>query len=187
MGAPQLRNDLGHELEVSVVVDEKKTVLDGGLCDQTVHRASGRHARSSTLEVEVPGARVGRDRVSRMIEALSREVEFEPIEGRLRPVIMTPVIAGFRDRATEDIFDGRDSRSARRALPRSLWPRATRRLDQLNRVRSLDELRIPPGNRLEKLRRDRAGQLSIRINDHYRICFRWEAGDAHQVEITDYH
>ncbi|MFC2174107.1 type II toxin-antitoxin system RelE/ParE family toxin, partial [Acidobacteriota bacterium] len=61
------------------------------------------------------------------------------------------------------------------------------KLDQLNRVRDLQELAVPPGNRLESLRGDRQGQYSIRINDQYRICFRWEAGDAFEVEITDYH
>jgi proteic killer suppression protein len=60
-------------------------------------------------------------------------------------------------------------------------------LDQLNRVRVLRELMIPPGNRLERLRGDRQGQHSIRINDQFRVCFRWEAGDAYEVEIADYH
>ena len=64
---------------------------------------------------------------------------------------------------------------------------ARRKLDQLNRVRALGDLRVPPGNRLERLRRDRAEQHSIRINAQYRVCFRWEAGDAHAVEIADYH
>jgi proteic killer suppression protein len=60
-------------------------------------------------------------------------------------------------------------------------------LDQLHRVRVLRELVIPPGNRLERLRGDRQGQHSIRINDQFRVCFRWEAGDAYEVEIADYH
>jgi proteic killer suppression protein len=68
-----------------------------------------------------------------------------------------------------------------------LWPVARRKLTQLNRVRDLAELRVPPGNRLERLRGDRAGQHSIRINDQYRVCFRWEEGYADQVEVTDYH
>ncbi|MGH7472070.1 MAG: type II toxin-antitoxin system RelE/ParE family toxin, partial [Longimicrobiales bacterium] len=62
-----------------------------------------------------------------------------------------------------------------------------RKLTQLNRVRILRELRLPPGNHLERLRGDRAGQHSIRINDQYRICFRWEDGNADEVEVTDYH
>ena len=57
----------------------------------------------------------------------------------------------------------------------------------LNRVHNFNELKVPPGNRLEKLYGDREGQLSIRINDQWRICFRWEYGDCHDVEITDYH
>ena len=97
------------------------------------------------------------------------------------------MIESFRDRAAEDIFDGVDSSAARRACPPPLWPTARRKLDQINRVREPAELAVPPGNRLERLRGDRAGQLSIRINDQYRICFRWEGEDAHDVEITDYH
>ena len=97
------------------------------------------------------------------------------------------MIRSFADRGTEDIFDGAETRAARRTCPKTLWPIARRKLDQLNRVRDLVELAIPPGNRLERLRRDRAGQHSIRINDQYRICFRWENGYADEVEIADYH
>lgn len=97
------------------------------------------------------------------------------------------MIRSFRDRGTEAIFDGVDSPVARRACPRSLWQVVWRKLDQVNRVRDLSELAVPRGNRLERLRGDRSGQHSIRINDQYRICFRWEAGDAYEVEITDYH
>ncbi len=68
------------------------------------------------------------------------------------------------------------------------WARAARRkLAQLNRVASVEELRVPPGNRLEKLFGDREGQWSIRVNDQWRICFRFAEGDAHEVEIVDYH
>jgi toxin HigB-1 len=97
------------------------------------------------------------------------------------------VIASFADRATEDIYDGRSTRQARAALPVPLVPVARRKLDQINRVGSLGELAVPPGNRLESLRGDRAGQYSIRINQQFRICFRWEDGHAYEVEITDYH
>lgn len=69
----------------------------------------------------------------------------------------------------------------------ALWPVARRKLTQFNRVRDLAELRMPPGNRLERLRGDRAGQHSIRISDQYRVCFRWEEGYADQVEVTDNH
>jgi proteic killer suppression protein len=97
------------------------------------------------------------------------------------------VIRSFRGRGTEDIFDGADTAPARRRCPRDLWPVARRKLDQVNRVRDLRELAVPPGNRLEQLRANRSGQHSIRINNQYRLCFRWEAGDAYDVEITDYH
>lgn len=80
-----------------------------------------------------------------------------------------------------------NSRRARRAWPKALWPVARRKLTQLNRVRSLGELSVPPGNRLERLRGDRAGQHSIRINHQYRVCFRWEDRYADDVEVTDYH
>jgi proteic killer suppression protein len=68
-----------------------------------------------------------------------------------------------------------------------LWFVARRKLDQLNRVRDLQELAVPPGNRLERLRGDRSGQHSIRVNDRYRICFYWRRGDVDEVEIAVYH
>lgn len=80
-----------------------------------------------------------------------------------------------------------DTRAARKTCPKSLWPNARRKLDQLNRVRDLLELAVPPGNRLERLRGNRVGQHSIRINEQYRVCFHWENGYADQVEIADYH
>ena len=97
------------------------------------------------------------------------------------------VIQGFRDAATEDIRNGKNTKEARARLPRDLWRVATRKLDQLHRVLTLDELQIPPGNQLEALKRDRKGQHSIRINDQYRICFVWTADGPEEVEVTDYH
>lgn len=97
------------------------------------------------------------------------------------------MIRSFVDGSTEDVFNGISSKRARAACPSEIWPAARRKLDQLNRVRRLHELRVPPGNRLEQLRGKRKGQYSIRINDQFRICFRWEDGYADQVEITDYH
>ncbi len=97
------------------------------------------------------------------------------------------MIRAFADEAAEDLFLGVDSRRARRACPRALWPVVRRKLDQLNRVKDLQELSIPPGNRLERLRGNRKGQHSIRINEQYRVCFRWEENDVYEVEITDYH
>jgi len=104
-----------------------------------------------------------------------------------RSVIIDAVIRSFADRATEDLFLGLDSRRARQACPQALWPVVRRKLDQLNRVKGPPELSIPPGNRMESLRGDRKGQHSIRVNDQYRICFRWEESDAYEVEVTDYH
>lgn len=97
------------------------------------------------------------------------------------------MIASFANIATEDIFDGRNSALARRLLPRDLWKIAFRKLDQINVSVSLDDLRVPPGNRLEALQADRKGQHSIRINDQYRICFVWTDAGAENVEIVDYH
>jgi proteic killer suppression protein len=97
------------------------------------------------------------------------------------------VIHSFADAAAEDLFNGVDSRRARAACPRELWPIVRRKLTQLNRVRDLRELAVPPGDRLEALSGARKGQYSIRVNQQYRVCFRWEAGYAYEVEVTDYH
>src|SRR5262245_55076758 len=97
------------------------------------------------------------------------------------------VIRSFADAATEDVFNGRNTRQARRTCPPKVWSVARRRLDQLDSAERLDDLRIPPGNRLEALVDDRKGEYSIRINDQYRICFRWAAEGPAEVEIVDYH
>jgi len=97
------------------------------------------------------------------------------------------MIISFADQATSDIFNGIESKQARKRLPSELWKTAARKLDQLDSVIALDELKIPPGNRLEKLRGNREEQMSIRINDQYRICFVWHETGAADVEITDYH
>ena len=97
------------------------------------------------------------------------------------------MIQSFRDRGTQDIFDGKRTKAARRTCPINLWPVASRKLDQLDSVISLADLRIPPGNQLESLSGDRAGQYSIRINDQYRICFVWTDSGPDEVEIVDYH
>ena len=96
------------------------------------------------------------------------------------------MIRSFRGRGTEDIFDGSETPAARRTCPKALWAVTRRKLDQINRVRDLRDLAVPPGNRLERLRGNRSEQHSIRLNEQYRVCFRWEAGDAYEVEITDY-
>ena len=100
---------------------------------------------------------------------------------------MLPMIHGFKSPGTEDIYDGVASRAARKCCPQSIWAAARRKLDQINRVREVTELKVPPGNRLERLKGDRSSQYSIRINQQYRICFTWEEGHAYEVEITDYH
>lgn len=97
------------------------------------------------------------------------------------------MIQSFGSDGTQDIFDGRNSKVARNTCPRTLWPRARRKLDQLNQAESLEDLRVPPGNRLEKLRGNRTGQHSIRINEQYRVCFRWTEHGPKAVEIVDYH
>ena len=97
------------------------------------------------------------------------------------------MILFFKNKATEDIFNGKSSKAARKICPQKLWNIAYRKLDQLDSVSSLDELRVPPGNRLEALSSDRKGQHSIRINDQYRICFIWGDNGPTNVEIVDYH
>jgi toxin HigB-1 len=97
------------------------------------------------------------------------------------------MIRSFRDPATEDIFNGRSTRRARAVCPQALWRIAARKLDQLDSVVALDELRIPTGNRLEALRGDRRGQHSIRINQRYRVCFVWTGDGSTSVQIVDYH
>ncbi len=96
-------------------------------------------------------------------------------------------IVSFGDRGTEDIFEGVESRKARRVCPEELWRVARRKLDQLNAITRLNDLRLPPSNRFEALKRDRAGQYSVRINDQYRICFRRTDNGPADVEIVDYH
>ena len=97
------------------------------------------------------------------------------------------MIQSFRNKGTEDIFNGKNTKNARKICPQSLWKIASRKLDQIDSVQFLEELRIPPGNNLESLSGDRIGENSIRINDQYRICFKWAANGPYQVEITDYH
>jgi proteic killer suppression protein len=93
------------------------------------------------------------------------------------------MIRSFKSREAERLFD----RERSRRLPQELQRVALRKLRMLNRARTLRDLRVPPSNRLEALKHDRAGTFSIRINDQWRICFRWDRGDAFDVEIVDYH
>ena len=97
------------------------------------------------------------------------------------------MIVSFATAGTEDMFNGMNTKAARRTCPQSLWRAVTRKLDQLDSVVALVELRVPPGNRLEALRGARLGQNSIRINDRYRVCFVWTEAGPSAVEIVDYH
>jgi len=97
------------------------------------------------------------------------------------------MIVSFKNQATKDIFNGKNTKAARSLCPRSLWKVATRKLDQLDSVIKIEELRVPPGNRLEGLSGNRKGQFSIRINEQYRICFKWSESGPFEVEIDDYH
>jgi len=96
------------------------------------------------------------------------------------------VIASFSDKATEARFHSEGGKKVR-SLPPEIHGTAIRRLDMLNAAKELRDLRAPPGNRLEALRGELEGKHSIRVNDQWRIVFRWESGDAHDVEIVDYH
>jgi len=93
------------------------------------------------------------------------------------------MIKSFKDKETEKVYN----REGSSKLPRDIQQVALRKLRMLNNVKSLNDLRVPPANSLEKMKGNREGQLSIRINDQWRICFKWQSSDAYEVEIADYH
>lgn len=93
------------------------------------------------------------------------------------------MIRSFASKQTQEIWEGRQSRR----LPPDVQRIARRKLRMINNATNVAELRVPPNNRLERLKGDRSGMYSIRINDQWRICFRWEDGDVHDVELVDYH
>ena len=97
------------------------------------------------------------------------------------------MIKSFASVGTEDIFNGRNTKDARKTCPRDVWRVAARKLEQLDSVSLLEELRIPPGNRLEALSGRRKGQYSIRVNERYRVCFVWTEDGPDLVQIVDYH
>ncbi|MBW1741708.1 MAG: type II toxin-antitoxin system RelE/ParE family toxin [Deltaproteobacteria bacterium] len=97
------------------------------------------------------------------------------------------MILSFRNIGTEDIYNGKNTKKARKTCPEQLWRVVRRKLDQLDSVTKLQELMIPPRNQLELLTGERKGQHSIRINDQYRICFIWQENGPSKVEIIDYH
>ena len=93
------------------------------------------------------------------------------------------MIKTFADKRTKELYESGKSKR----FPPGIWKRALRRLEYLDLATSVIDLKVPPSNRLHKLERDRAGQYSISVNDQWRVCFRFEGGDAYDVEITDYH
>ena len=97
------------------------------------------------------------------------------------------MIRSFRTQGAEDVYYHRDTKDARRTCPNTLWRVAGHKMDRIDNVVQVADLRVPPGNRCEALSGDRAGQYGIRLNDQYRICFRWDEGGAEDVEIVDYH
>jgi proteic killer suppression protein len=96
------------------------------------------------------------------------------------------VIQSFRNETAADLFRERHTRAARR-IPQALWRGVLRKLKLLDAAARLDDLLVPAGNRLEALKGDRSGRHSIRVNDQYRITFRWESGHAFEVDVEDYH
>lgn len=102
---------------------------------------------------------------------------------------MITVIINFGDEETKDIYNGVSSKRARKRLDTVLWKKAQMKLDMINRAYKLDDLKVPPNNKLEKLQKNLAGKHSIRINDQWRIVFVWshEQKGASEVTIMDYH
>ncbi len=97
------------------------------------------------------------------------------------------MVKSFNNKGTEDIFNGQNTKEARKICPRSLWKSAARKLDELDSVSVLEDLKIPPGNMLEALKGNRQGAYSIRINDQFRICFHWTDAGPDLVAIIEYH
>ena len=94
------------------------------------------------------------------------------------------MIRSYRNKDVRELFeDGKRLKG----IPANVQRRAVSKLQMIYAARNLDDLKVPPGNRLERLKGDRRGQHSIRINDQYRVCFRWRDGDAYEVEVVDYH
>jgi proteic killer suppression protein len=93
------------------------------------------------------------------------------------------MIKSFKNKETEKVY----TREGSNKLPRDIQQSALRKLRMINNAKNINDLRSPPANRLEKLKGDRKGQLSVRINDQWRICFVWQEGEVYEIEITDYH
>ena len=96
------------------------------------------------------------------------------------------MIAGFGDKATEDIYQGLNTKEARK-IPQPIWKIIRRKLDMINAARELKDLAAPPGNRLEALKGNLKGFMSVRVNDQYRVVFEFYQGEARKVQVKDYH
>ena len=151
-------------------------IRDPGGCRDRVHRVCRADPASDS------GADDGR-----LILPVIISERFSPRVVMYNVIHYNQLIQSFSDSGTADVFDGRNSKLARKTCPSLLWAVARRKLDQLNQAVFLDDLVSLPANRLEKLRTSRRGQHSIRINDQYRVCFRWTEKGPEDVEITDYH
>lgn len=114
---------------------------------------------------------------------MHRNYQILSIDNTIGYQYYSTVIKTFADKHTAAIFEGFQVKR----LPKEIQDTARRKLKQIDAAGSIESLRVPPGNRLELLKKNRAGQWSIRINDQWRICFRWSAGEATDVEIVDYH
>lgn len=96
------------------------------------------------------------------------------------------MISSFGDKATADLYHGADSREARR-IPRDIWSVVRRKLDMINAAKTIEDLRIPPNNKLHALKKELVGKWAIRVNDQFRVVFRFANGQATEVVVTDYH
>ena len=123
---------------------------------------------------------------SRTPSAIGWRFRSRQVDGYTVSVYREPMIQSFADATTADLWDERNSKAARR-VPRDLWPAVHRKLTMLDSAQRLEDLAAVPGNRFEALGGDRKGQHSIRVNQQYRITFRWEKQNAHDVCCEDYH
>lgn len=119
--------------------------------------------------------------------AFAWEPVYELRKQRIQSTMSCVAIRSFADKGTEDIFEGTNTKDARSTLPRALWSVARRKLGMIEQAFILTDLRAPPANHLEKLVADLHGYHSIRINQQYRVVFRWADSAAHEVLIVDYH
>lgn len=175
------------DLEVSMPVSARPHRLSSGPRTGWVASAGGPVARST---VPVPAERRQSARLptyprrKRAAQGrCSREACYDPLYAKRNAYYPCRVIKSFANKATAALFAGRRVRS----FPPDIHRRVYAKLQALDAADTLDFLRVPPSNRLEQLRGNRKGQWSIRINEQWRICFRWEDRDAYDVEVTDYH